>query len=196
MICVLLYCDQPILAKGWEAVLSATVQFRFEGSLFSVPELLQYLQTSTCDILLLDSKPEVALGIISDNQRMLKDIKLVLWVDAISAGQAFQAMGLGVRGILRKNLPTELQVKCLRKVYEGELWFEKTLTDNLLNSKPVTLSRRESQLITLLSHGLKNKEIGSTLQISEGTVKVYLSHLFKKVGVRDRFELVLFGLKR
>jgi DNA-binding CsgD family transcriptional regulator len=104
-------------------------------------------------------------------------------------------MGLGVRGILRKTLPADLQVKCLQKVNEGELWFEKALTDSFLAAKRVVLSQREGQLITLLSHGLKNKEIASTLQISEGTVKVYLSRLFQKVGVKDRFELALFGLK-
>ncbi|HSW49254.1 MAG TPA: LuxR C-terminal-related transcriptional regulator, partial [Bryobacteraceae bacterium] len=43
--------------------------------------------------------------------------------------------------------------------------------------------------------GLKNKEIAATLFISEGTVKVYLSRLFQKLGVKDRFELALFGLK-
>jgi len=42
---------------------------------------------------------------------------------------------------------------------------------------------------------LKNKELGQALDISEGTVKVYLSRLFKKLGLKDRFELALFGLK-
>ncbi len=50
-------------------------------------------------------------------------------------------------------------------------------------------------MVSLLSQGLKNKEIATTLMISEGTVKVYLSRLFQKVGVKDRFELALFGLK-
>ncbi len=49
--------------------------------------------------------------------------------------------------------------------------------------------------MSLLSQGLKNKEIAATLFISEGTVKVYLSRLFQKLGVKDRFELALFGLK-
>jgi DNA-binding CsgD family transcriptional regulator len=59
----------------------------------------------------------------------------------------------------------------------------------------VALTQREGQLVSLLSQGLKNKEIATTLMISEGTVKVYLSRLFQKVGVKDRFELALFGLK-
>lgn len=191
---VYLYSDQPILAKGLEAVLLATGRFQLECSYSGIQELVERLQTGAPDILL-DLTPEVTFGVLSDIKRVVQESKLVLWVNAISTELAFQAMGLGVRGILRKTLPADLQVKCLQKVNEGELWFEKALTDSFLAAKRVVLSQREGQLITLLSHGLKNKEIASTLQISEGTVKVYLSRLFQKVGVKDRFELALFGLK-
>jgi DNA-binding CsgD family transcriptional regulator len=80
-------------------------------------------------------------------------------------------------------------------VAEGGLWFEETLKTSFTSMRTVSLTRRESQLVSLLSQGLKNKEIASTLFISEGTVKVYLSRLFHKLGVKDRFELALFGLK-
>jgi len=192
---VYLYSDQPILAKGLEAVLTATGRFQLESSFSGLSELLTRLEAGPPDILLLDLTPEVTFGVLSDIKRVVQEAKLVLWVNSISTELAFQAMGLGVRGILRKTLPAELQVKCLQKVCEGELWFEKALTDSFLAAKRVVLSTREGQLITLLSHGLKNKEIASTLLISEGTVKVYLSRLFQKVGVKDRFELALFGLK-
>jgi predicted transcriptional regulator len=43
-----------------------------------------------------------------------------------------------------------------------------------------------------LAQGLKNKEIAAAMQLAEGTVKVYLSRLFKKTKVRDRFELMLY----
>jgi DNA-binding CsgD family transcriptional regulator len=59
----------------------------------------------------------------------------------------------------------------------------------------IPLTRREGQLVMLLSQGLKNKEISAALSISEGTVKVYLSRLFQKVGAKDRFELALYGLR-
>ena len=104
-------------------------------------------------------------------------------------------MALGVRGILRKTLPSDLLIKCLQRVNEGEFWFEKALTDSFLSAKRIALTKREGQLVSLLSQGLKNKEIASMLLISEGTVKVYLSRLFQKVGVKDRFELALYGLK-
>lgn len=132
---------------------------------------------------------------LSDLRRAVTACKIVLWVNSISTELAFQAMGLGIRGILRKTLPTELQIKCLQKVHSGEMWFEKALTDSFLSARRVALTQREGQLVSLLAQGLKNKEIATALMISEGTVKVYLSRLFQKVGVKDRFELALFGLK-
>jgi DNA-binding NarL/FixJ family response regulator len=192
---IYLYSDQPILAKGLEAVLKATGLFQLAASFSALPELLERLEEDTPDILVLDMTPELTFGALSDIKRVMRESKLVLWVNSISTELAFQAMGLGVRGILRKSLPAEMQVKCLQKVDDGDLWFEKALTDSFLSAQRVTLSRREGQLITLLSHGLKNKEIAFELHITEGTVKVYLSRLFEKVGVKDRFELALFALK-
>ncbi len=191
---VSIYSDQPILAKGLEAVLIATGRFQVESWSCGIPELVQRLQNRAPDILLLHVAPEVTVGILSGIKHVRQESRVVLWVNAIPAGLAFQAMGLGVRGILRTSLPIDLQIKCLQKIQEGELWFEKTLTDSFVNAQRVVLSRREGQLITLLCQGLKNKEIASTLKITEGTVKVYLSHLFQKVGVKDRFELAVFGL--
>ena len=59
----------------------------------------------------------------------------------------------------------------------------------------VKVSPRESQLVALVAQGLRNKEIAYRLSISEGTVKVYLSKLFTKLGVEDRYQLALHGLK-
>ena len=133
--------------------------------------------------------------LLSDLKQASPETRIVLWVTAISTELAFQAMGLGIRGILRKQLPADLQVKCLQRVHAGELWFEKALTDSFLNARRVYLTNREGQLVSLLSQGLKNKEIAAALMVSEGTVKVYLSRLFEKTGVKDRFELALFGLR-
>ena len=143
----------------------------------------------------MDLTPEITFAVLSDMKHTMMSCKIVLWVNSISTELAFQAMGLGVRGILRKTLPTDLQVKCLQKVQAGELWFEKALTDSFLCARRIALTQREGQLVSLLSQGLKSKEIATQLMISEGTVKVYLSRLFQKVGVKDRFELALFGLK-
>ncbi len=69
------------------------------------------------------------------------------------------------------------------------------VTASLLNRRFCKLTAREAELVTLLASGLRNKEIAYALGITEGTVKVYLSKLFSKIGVSDRFELALFALR-
>ena len=192
---ILLYSDEPILAKGLESVLRQVENFELLPTCTTVAGLMEQIAHGSPDLVLMDLTPEITFGVMSELKHAMTACKIVLWVNSISTELAFQAMGLGVRGILRKTLPTDLQVKCLQKVQAGELWFEKALTDSFLCARRVALTQREGQLVSLLSKGLKNKEIASTLMISEGTVKVYLSRLFQKVGVKDRFELALFGLK-
>jgi DNA-binding NarL/FixJ family response regulator len=195
MMRLLLYTDEPVLAQGLISILEATQSFTVTGTCSSMAEVKQRLQSGEPDLLLLDLTHEVTFSALSEIRRSMLHCKVVLWVHTIATELAFQAMGLGVRGILRKTLGAELVIKCLSKVHQGELWFEKALTDSFLSAKRISLTKREGQLVALLSQGLKNKEIASTLLISEGTVKVYLSKLFQKVGVKDRFELALYGLK-
>jgi len=192
---ILLYSDEPILAKGLESVLRQVEGFELLPTCITLAGLMEQIGQGSPDLVLMDLTPEITFAVLSEMKHAMANSRIVLWVNTISTELAFQAMGLGVRGILRKTLPTELQVKCLQKVQAGELWFEKALTDSFLCARRVALTQREGQLVSLLSQGLKNKEIATTLMISEGTVKVYLSRLFQKVGVKDRFELALFGLK-
>lgn len=147
------------------------------------------------NVILVAVDTSVDWGLLNQLRRESPDSKIVLWVHEITPELAYQAIESGVRGILKKSLAPEMIVKCVRKVHEGELWFEKALTQTFLSGRTINVSRRESELITLVSQGLKNKEIAAVMGITEGTVKVYLSRLFGKIGARDRFELALIGLR-
>jgi DNA-binding CsgD family transcriptional regulator len=57
------------------------------------------------------------------------------------------------------------------------------------------LTPREVQVVDLVERGYKNKEIGQSLGISTGTVKIHLKHIFEKTGVRGRYGLALSGLQ-
>ena len=192
---VVLYSDQPLLAKGLAAALDPASGFRLEGVLNSLPETIEYVEKHPADILLLDFTAELTLPALQNFKHSDAHPKVVLWTYSISKELAFQAMELGVRGILRKSIPVERHLTALRSIHDGELWFERELLQSFFTSKRVVLTRREGQLVSLLAQGLKNKEIAASLLITEGTVKVYLSRLFKKLGVNDRFELALYGLK-
>ena len=192
---VLLCSDEPILAEGLSRILSEADQMRLIAYCPGIDGLRDQMSTHQPDILLVDLTAGVNFGVLSGLHEVASHAKIVLWVHAISTELALQAMSLGVRGILRKTLPVETLLRCLIRVNEGELWFEKALTDSIMSARRYSLTRREGQLVSLLSQGLKNKEIATALNISEGTVKVYLSRLFQKLGVKDRFELALYGLK-
>ncbi len=192
---ILFYSDQPILTLGVAHILKDVPDMVLRGTCASPVSLLDSLATLQPDLVLLDLTPDFTLDFLTSIHKAAPRTKLVLWVHFISTEMALQAMGLGVRGIVSKTLPPEGLIASLIKVHAGELWFEKALTDSILTARRYTLTRREGQIVTLVAQGLKNKELGIALNISEGTVKVYLSRLFKKLGLKDRFELALFGLK-
>lgn len=192
---VLLCSDEPILAEGLRAVFAQNPGFELCGYTSDVADLRDDLAIHRPDLLLLDLKADVNFSLISTLHDDDLNTKIVLWAHSIQTELALQAMSVGVRGVLRRTLPAETLVRCLTRVADGELWFEKSLTDSIMSARRFRLTRREGQLVSLLSHGLKNKEIATSLGISEGSVKVYLSRLFQKLGVKDRFELALYGLK-
>ena len=195
MASLLLCSDEPILAEGLTRILSGVDGLSMVAYCPKMDDLRGQLQLHQPDVLLVDLTAGFTFSILSGLQEIASQTKIVLWVHSISTELALQAMSLGVRGILRKTLAIEVMLRCLTRVNDGELWFEKALTDCILSARRYSLTRREGQLVSLLSQGLKNKEIAYALTISEGTVKVYLSRLFQKVGVKDRFELALYGLK-
>jgi len=192
---VLLCSDEPILAEGLARILASSEALNLISYCPGIDGLKSQMESHQPDLLLVDLTAGITFGVLSGLHEVASHAKIVLWVHSISTELALQAMSLGVRGILRKTLPTETLLRCLTRVNEGELWFEKALTDSIMSARRYSLTRREGQLVSLLSQGLKNKEIATALTISEGTVKVYLSRLFQKLGVKDRFELALYGLK-
>jgi DNA-binding NarL/FixJ family response regulator len=195
MASVLLCSDEPILAEGLARILAGADALDLVSFCPRIDDLRSQMESHQPDLLLVDLSAGITFGVLSGLHEVAAQAKIILWVHSISTELALQAMSLGVRGILRKTLPTETLLRCLTRVNEGELWFEKALTDSIMSARRYSLTRREGQLVSLLSQGLKNKEIATALNISEGTVKVYLSRLFQKLGVKDRFELALYGLK-
>lgn len=195
MASVLLCTDEPIMAEGLKRTLRDSPALELISWCPHLDDLRTEIATHLPEVLLVDLTSDVNYSVLSSLHRIALQARIVLWVQSISTELALQAMSLGVRGILRKSLPVDTLLRCLTRVSEGELWLEKSLTDSIMSARRYSLTRREGQLVSLLSHGMKNRDIAWALTISEGTVKVYLSRLFQKLGVRDRFELALYGLK-
>jgi len=106
----------------------------------------------------------------------------------------------GVYGILAPDADSETLRKAVRVVYAGELWLDrKILRDVLYNmghvEKKADLTKKEREIVALICHGYRNKEIAQKLDISEQTVKSHCNRIFKKVGVSDRVQLALYSHK-
>jgi DNA-binding NarL/FixJ family response regulator len=104
----------------------------------------------------------------------------------------------GVVGILPQGEEISALIKALKVISSGELWFDrKTLSSLLANknapSEPTILfTRAEEKVISLLCRGFRNKEIAQELQVSEQTVKSHCNRIFKKTGLTDRLQLVVY----
>jgi two-component system nitrate/nitrite response regulator NarP len=189
---ILLYTDKPILALGLAAVLADRGGYELTVC-STIEETTASAQANPPDLLLLDQTPAISYAALKGWQHDFFHCPIALWIEEIPLEFAAQAVGCGIRAIISKSLPAEMTMKIFDLLLEGKVWFEKTLSDRLLCAQRVSVTRREGQLMTLLAEGLKNKEIATRLGICEGTVKVYLSRLFEKLHVRDRWELGIFA---
>lgn len=118
----------------------------------------------------------------------------------------------GARGIVQKNTSGSMLVKAIRKVYDGEFWLDRSTTAEVVRhfaerpavsvlaartsseARVPTLSRREREIVNLVTHGYRNKELADKLTISEQTVKNHMHNIFDKLGVSDRLELALYAI--
>jgi DNA-binding NarL/FixJ family response regulator len=161
------------------------------------------------DIILLD----LALGIES-GRVLLPELRSaasqsrVLVLTGVSdAAEHRQAIRHGAIGLVLKEQAPEVLLKAIEKVYAGEVWLDRAMLASVLGelvvggAEPVDteatriamLTDREREVIALVGEGLKNKQIGDRLSITETTVRHHLTSIFTKFGVESRLEMVIFA---
>src|ERR1700689_4024334 len=145
---VLLCSDEPILAEGLARILTGSDALNMISFCPGIEGLHSQMELHQPDLLLVDLTAGVTFGVLSGLHEVASQAKIILWVHSISTELALQAMSLGVRGILRKTLPTDTLLRCLMRVNDGELWFEKALTESIMSARRYSLTRREGQLVS------------------------------------------------
>lgn len=195
MVSVLLVTDDSVLTCGLAHILEESSDLRLTGVCAAVAGATETIRQAKADVVMIDVNFTMSLSFIADIRKSSPESRICLWGRCLPDEIAYAAMTAGIRGILRRTLPAAEVLECLRRLAADQVWFEERLMAGFFCNRAVRLTRRESQLIAVLAQGMKNKEIAYTLSLSEGTVKVYLSRLFEKLGVKDRFELALYGLR-
>ncbi|HBY60311.1 MAG TPA: hypothetical protein DEH78_10840 [Solibacterales bacterium] len=190
---------QPIVVEGLARLLESCSDLRWVGSAASLPEAMPWLKQLRPDVILIDQSPGLRsiLQFVGDLRSEAPGVAAVLWVTDLADIETFRALQLGVRGVVRKTRPVSVLLECVRAVLEGRVWVEENADSHahrFLARKPgPRLTPRERDIIRLIARGLKNREIGLELNITPGTVKVHLMHIFEKTGVKDRFDLAVNG---
>ena len=127
-----------------------------------------------------------------------KPTAVIVWGTLMSDSEALRFLQAGAAGVIRKTAPLMELAGCIRAVAAGGNWMERdVLRDSRLPLRTgcPALTPREIEVMDLVERGYKNKEIGQSLGISTGTVKIHLKHIFEKTGVRGRYGLALSGLQ-
>lgn len=119
------------------------------------------------------------------------------------------AVRTGARGVIFRAEPFEMLCKCIRSVYEGQVWIANNEVQQVMEALSAAvplrivnangddlLSARQKQLVGLVTEGLTNREIAAKLALSEHTVKNYLFRIFDKLGVSSRAELIVYVMNQ
>jgi two-component system, NarL family, nitrate/nitrite response regulator NarL len=191
--------SQPIVLEGLEKVLTTCDDLDYIGAAAGLSDALDAVRRHQPQVILIGqtSGLKVVFQFISDVRNTSSSCQPILWVNDLAEIDCFRALQLGARGILKKTLPVESLIECLRAVGRGDVWIEGTLSDQVVGAldrrSAPRLTPREKEIVHHVCAGLKNKEIAEALRITAGTVKVHLMHIFEKTGVKDRFELAVHG---
>jgi two-component system nitrate/nitrite response regulator NarP len=124
---------------------------------------------------------------------------LILLTAAIDTPSLRDALGLGINGVVMKASPLAQLLLCIDQVMAGQRWLDPSLIDQAMAAKETTenmltiLSARDQSIVRLVVSGLRNRDIGERLAMTEGNVKVTLHRIYERLGVANRVELAMMA---
>ena len=193
--------SHPIVIEGLRRTLEDTEGLEFAGSISELGAVLEFASERLPKVCLIDKAfgTKAVFQVISDLKVRSPAVETVLWTAEISEVESFRALQVGARGILMKSLPVSTILDCIDTVAKGNIWIENSVSNQFvgfINRRATPrLTPREEEILSLVMRGMKNRQIAEELSIATGTVKVHLIHVFEKTGVKDRFELAMYGRK-
>lgn len=198
--------DHGILRESLAALLSTQPDFQVEGCAANGQEALAQVQQHHPEVLVLDLFMPGSDGfdVLRTLDRAGSRVAAVVLTGSESELDYAQVVKLGGRGLVLKSDGPERLFAAIRTVANGELAFSDELAQQVLSTMTAEtrssanaltrLSERERQIAYFVARGMKNRDIGNELNISENTVKRHLQSVFTKTGARDRLELAVLAL--
>ena len=203
---VLIADDHEVVRTGIKSILANT-DIEIIGEATSGEEAVKMALEMDPDLVLLDIRMPGNDGLNALGRIKLDRPKMPILVLSTYDNPTYvaRAVALGANGYLLKTATQEEVVDAVRRVSEGEnIWTRDELrrvtgalaTPRLSDDIEVPLTRRESEVLRQLAHGLTNKEIAQALGISYETVKEHVQHILRKVGVADRTQAAVWAVRK
>jgi DNA-binding NarL/FixJ family response regulator len=173
---------------------------------FSRQQVSSMAQALLANVLLMHNSLSNDIDLVAHVHERVPDIKVLASGQPCSDEFIFRAVQYGLRGIIPRQSPPSVYVKAIRALRAGELWLGRQRLARLIGAMAFrvrdparlqfprawsALTNREQEIIWWVSLGMTNKEIAQELGISDKTIKVHLCHIFQKLRIHRRQQLVL-----
>jgi DNA-binding NarL/FixJ family response regulator len=207
-ICILHLDHHRMVREGLRLLIEQHSKFKVVGESGSMEQALEYAAALKPDLILLELNLDANLDlqVIPRLIGASPESRILLLTGVADAHLHHQAIQLGAVGVVLKSEAGQVLLKAIEKVHGGEVWIDRRMMSQVLaqlhqresggqaaQPPQAALSERENEVLELIGEGLKNTEIASRLSISEVTVRHHLTSIYRKLGVSDRLELIVFA---
>jgi DNA-binding NarL/FixJ family response regulator len=207
---VMIIDDHKVVRSGLRMLIDGNARMKVVAEAGSREEAIAVATREQPDVILLDLVlgQENGTDLIPELLKAAEEVRILILTGLHDPREHRRAVQLGAMGVVIKETSSDLLLKAIQKIHEGEFWLDRFTTASLLTdmrqaNKPKKqetaddrkgkLTVREREVITLVGEGLRNKQIADRLCISESTVRHHLTSIFEKLGVADRLELLIFA---
>ena len=196
---ILIADDHSVLRQGLVSLIGFESDMMVVGEAGNGREAVELWKRHRPEVTLLDLRmPELdGVGALKEIRSNDENARIIVLTTFDGDEDIYRAIQAGAKGYLLKDVPREALMDCIRRVHAGETCVPVHLAAKLAERvSGETLSGREIEVLKLMAQGKSNKEIGSALFISEGTVKSHVKAIFAKMNVISRTEAVASATRR
>lgn len=196
--------DHPIVLDGLAQLFAAEKGFNVVARASNGDDALAAILLHEPDVVVLDLRMpgQDGLAVLREMRRAGLSTRVVVLTAARESSDVFEAINLGVEGVVLKDMATALLLRCVREVHAGKKWIERGVATHAVDALryqqssqrgiEVLLTPRELDVARLTAKGYPNKVVAEKLAITEGTAKLHLHHVYEKLAVDGRMALVQY----